>query len=208
MNKESETVMLNIKQKLVVRFVDSHVSSSGAHNSSESVGGNQPLFGDVSPNFKGNNGYGFDEHEHYLRSNDTYQSTPEYIAPMPKSLDLVNDKVICIMAGEGRSKLDQIANKWHMTVLGDAFFDDGESMTPEHIDEVTAVYYENSIPNKSSAFIKAVQQELPYAFISTEMEYSMDLGDDVSRFGNVAYNFDEDVPVLDFDGLNGDGLEI
>ena len=39
------------------------------------------------------------------------------------------------------------------------------------------------------------------------MEYSTDLGDDVSRFGDVAYNFDEDVPVLDFDGLNGDGLE-
>lgn len=166
---------------------------------------NQRNFIDVLENNPGNDG--FKKHE-YLQSDAAGQSAPKFITPETEPLDLVNDKVICIMAGEGRSKLDQIANKWHMTVLGDAFFDDGESMTPEHIDEVTAVYYENSIPNKSSAFIKAVQQELPYAFISTEMEYSSDLGDDVSRFEDVAYNFDEDVPVLDFDGLNGDGLEI
>ena len=215
MNKESETVMLDIEQKLVVRFVDSHVSSSGAYNSSESVGSNQPLFGDVSPNFKGNNGYGFDEHEHYLRSNDTYQSTPEYIAPMPKSLDLENDKVICITACGDHSKLNKIANDWHMNVLGDAFFDDGEDMTPEHIDEVTAVYYENSIPNKSSAFIKAVQQELPDVLITTEMDYYPDFGDDVSRFRDSDFDVDEpnfiinksDLPTLDFDGLTIDGLE-
>lgn len=189
-------------KKQTVRFTDQedlhHITS---------VNGDQPLFGDVLPNDPGNNGYGFDEQEQYLHSEASEQSISKIITPAAESLDLVNDKVICIMAGEGRSKLDQIANKWHMTVLGDAFFDDGESMTPEHIDEVTAVYYENSIPTKSSAFIKDVQQELPYAFISTEMEYSSDLGDDVSRFKDVAYNFDEDALELDFDGLNG-GLEI
>lgn len=201
MNNESETVMLDNEQKVVGKFVDRNVSSSDVYSSSEAVGGNQPLFGDVSPNFKGNNGYGFDEHEQYLRSNDARQSTPEYIAPTPKPLDLVNDKVICIMACGDHAKLNKIANDWHMTVLGDAFFDDGEDMTPEHIDEVTAVYYENSIPNKSSAFIKAVQQELPNVFITTEIDYYPDSGDDVSRF------IDSDFNALDFSGLTNDGLE-
>lgn len=198
-------------KKQTVRFTDQkdlhHITS---------VNGNQPLFGDVLPNNPGNNGYGFEEHEQYLHSDASEEQYPQseasgqsiskIITPASESLDLVNDKVICIMAGEGRSKLDQIANKWRMVVLGEAFFDDGEHMTPEHIDEVTAVYYENSTPNKSSTFIKDVQQELPYAFISTEMEYSSDLGDDISRFKDVAYNFDEDALELDFDGLN-DGLE-
>lgn len=181
-----------------------------------SVNGNQPLFGDVLPNIQGNNGYGFEEHEQYLQSNEALKNTPKYIAPMPKPLDLVNDKVICIKAGSDRSKLNEIANDWHMTILGTEFFDDGEDMTPEHIDEVTAVYYENSIPNKSSSFIKAVQKELPNVFIATEIDYYPDFGDDVSRFRDSDFDVDEpkfvvnksDLPTLDFSGLTNDGLEM
>ncbi len=192
------------------------VSSSDVYSSSEAVGGNQPLFGDVLPNIQGNNGYGFEEHEQYLQSNEALKSTPKYNAPMPKPLDLVNDKVIRIKAGSDRSKLNEIANDWHMTLLGQEFFDDGEDMTPEHIDEVTAVYYENSIPNKSSSFIKAVQQELPNVFIATESDYFPDFGDDVSRFRDSDFDVDEpkfvinksDLHMIDFSGLTNDGLEM
>lgn len=156
----------------------------------------QPLFGDRAQNYPGNNGYGYEEHEQYVgEKEDTSEKT---IVPISVSPDLENDSVICVRAGADRFKVDQLAEYCYINKLGEAFFDDGEDMTEDHIAEQTYAYYENKVPNKSKVFLNLIEEQVPHARVYTQEAYSDDLGDDVTRF----------LPQeLDFEGLD-DGLEL
>lgn len=156
---------------------------------------NQRPFGDRARNYTGNNGYGYEEHEQYINNSDTKDTK------QPISLSGEDDKVIAIQAGWDYDKVDNEADFCHMTKLGTAFFDDGEEMTDEHIVEQTVHYYANTMPNQTAVFLNRVQASVPDATITTQAEYSDDLGDDVSRFLP-----DVNMAQLDFEGLD-DGLE-
>lgn len=156
----------------------------------------QPLHGDRASNYRGYNGYGYDETEHYVKRKENndhreYETTNETLG-----------NVIVIQAGWDQNKVDEEAAHCHMNKLGEAFFDDGEEMTDTHIVEQTAHYYENKIPNQTAVFLKRVREAVPHAVITSQAEYSDDLGDDVSRFLP-----DVDMAQLDFDGLDT-GLEL
>lgn len=151
---------------------------------------NQPIFGDGLPNYKGNNGYGYEENELYANEQAKIERTEQRVSP--------HNDVIAIQAGWDYDKVDNVAAHCHMTKLGTAFFDDGEDMTDEHIVEQTVQYYANKIPNQTAVFLRQVQDVAPHAEITIQAEYSDDLGDDVSRFLP-----DVDMTKLDFDGLDG-----
>lgn len=129
----------------------------------------QPMFGDGAVNHKGNNGYGFEEHEQYLRSNDSVDEKPAVLSVKDTPVEDVFDEAdiweeagnIEIMAGDHAEGIRQLGNDWLMNYMGDAIYDDGEAPTAEHIKEITAMYYENVIPNKTTAFIRAVNEQFP-----------------------------------------------
>lgn len=155
----------------------------------------QPLFGDVLPNSPGNDGYGFEEHERFVGSDEPTPAQTDKVKNGYMLTSEYKDKpVICIMAGSNIGDIEGIAAEWRMNRLGDAFFDDGEAMSPEHIKAQTAVYYENDIASKSSAFVKSVMEKYPDVLVSLQEEYNKDIGDDVTRFDNTN--------ILDFDGLD------
>ena len=153
---------------------------------------NQPLFGDRATNHKGHDGYGYDETEHYVNGSD--EENEQHVRSS-------YDAVIAIQAGWDQNKVDKEAAHCHMEKLGTAFFDDGEEMTDEHMVNQTVHYYANKIPNQTAVFVDRVRAAVPDALITSQAEYSDDLGDDVSRFLP-----DVDMAQLDFDGLD-EGLE-
>lgn len=156
----------------------------------------QPLFGDRAMNHKGHDGYGYEEHEQYVNRKDNDDNPEkEYRA------SLSHKNVIAIQAGWDQGKVDREALACRMEKLGEAFFDDGEAMTDDHMVEQTVHYYANHIPNQTAAFLDRVRDVVPDATITLQDEYSDDLGDDVSRFLP-----DVNMAELDFDGLE-DGLE-
>lgn len=154
----------------------------------------QRPFGDAARNYKGNNGYGYDEHEQYVSGSDE-QDNEE------KETQSSYDAVIAIQAGWDQNKVDKEAAHCHMEKLGTAFFDDGEEMTDEHMVNQTVHYYANKMPNQTAVFVNRVRDAVPHATITSQEEYSDELGDDISRFLP-----DVDMAQLDFDGLD-EGLE-
>ena len=89
---------------------------------------------------------------------------------------------IQVMVGSRLNKFRQAASGWHMREMGVAVFDDGEEQTDEHMDEETVLYYENTIPNKSKAFIDDMKSKFPDMEIGLSPLCPED-GDDMSRFG-------------------------
>lgn len=153
----------------------------------------QRVFGDKAVNNKGNNGYGFEEHEQYVESNDRNEDTSVENNPTPVTADNTSAN-IQVIAGDDINNVRAFAAEWRMVHLGDAMFDDGEAITDDRVNELTTMYFSNDIPNKTRAFMKSLVQEYPNVRVELTEYLGPDAGDDLSRFG------------LDFSGLDEDDL--
>lgn len=158
----------------------------------------QPYFGDGAVNNPGNNGYGFEEHEQFV---DSPESESE-LNIKTESNEAINDTnaYIVISAGHNTAALEDLASKWYMKYAGTAAFDDGEPITEEHKTDITSLFYKNTNPSRTAAFIKTVNEQFPDVNIMVSNELSPDAGDDLSRFGT--NNVD-----LSFDGLDDESLK-
>lgn len=108
-------------------------------------------------------------------ANDPYQDSNNHIQ---------------VMVGSRLSEFRQAASIWKMHEMGVATFDDGEEQTDEHMNEETALYYENTIPNKSKAFITDMKSKFPDMEIGLS-PLSPEDGDDMSRFEDVNLSMDD-----------------
>lgn len=151
----------------------------------------QPLFGDVSPNNPGNNGYGYEEHEQYIGKNEQQTNQPNIYEDSKK------DTRIQIKPGLLEKEVMSMADDWRMTYLGDVYYDNGEEMTQDNLNDIHYIYFENTIESKTRAFMNKLQETYPDVEVQLTdefgPEYSQDM--DMNRFG------------LNFEGLTDDILE-
>lgn len=155
----------------------------------------QPLFGDMkSPNNKGNNGYGYDEHEQYVKQDDNDQIT--HIESHQDDLLNVDIPVnyqetpeksrICIVGGEYNDDIKSLARTRFIDYKGEVFYDNGEEMTDDNKRDMTALYFDNTNKNNTQAFIDEVKKQFPSAnvFVTNILDETDDVNLDFSGLDN------------------------